>query len=183
MITWAAILVLQGAEGGVGEHEGKRQQSSCVLAPEFNCISDIALVQNHLEKLRKTKRPTPSLHHMLANRLQSWLDNMNMSPTANLVQPHFDPTWSLFDQNSIQLASDSYYQQCALDNGASVNTHESAPQPHDASIAQAQQQQQNFGDPGLWGVYGQTTNSWPSNFTRLFSNTGYQETTDNEHGH
>jgi hypothetical protein len=25
MITWAAILVLQGAEGGVGEHGGKNK--------------------------------------------------------------------------------------------------------------------------------------------------------------
>lgn len=28
MITWAALLVLQGVEGGVGEHEGK---SLCIL--------------------------------------------------------------------------------------------------------------------------------------------------------
>jgi hypothetical protein len=182
MITWAAILVLQGAEGGVGEHEGKRRKSSPVPARKSNHVPDIALVQNHLDKLRTTKRPAPSLHHMLADRLQSWLDNMNMSPTANLVQPQFDPTWSLFDQNSIQLASDSYYQQGALDNGGSMNPHESAPQPHDASVAQAQQQQ-NFSDPNLWSVYSQTTNAWPSNFTRLFSSTAYHETPGNEHGH
>ncbi|KAF2004260.1 hypothetical protein P154DRAFT_543412 [Amniculicola lignicola CBS 123094] len=98
MITWAAILVLQGLDGGVGEH------------------GDLMLVQGHLNKLQRTLRPAPSLHHTLAHRLKTWLQNMHTPPTSFLPQPEFNPSWSLFDQNSIQLASGPYYQQETSDS-------------------------------------------------------------------
>ncbi|KAH3951409.1 hypothetical protein HBI56_079290 [Parastagonospora nodorum] len=162
MITWAAILVLQGAQGGVGEHE------------------DLSLVQDHLEELRKTKRPAPSLHHMLADRLETWLQSVNLSPNLNLTQPVFDPSWSLFDQNSIQIASGSMFQQTALDAGSDLDNPSITGQT-DAD-AMAHQQQQNYDDPGFWNVYGNHSASWPSNLTRIFGNTAFSDTADNEGG-
>jgi hypothetical protein len=35
MITWAAILVLQGAEGGVGEHGGKNEIRKQIFETNF----------------------------------------------------------------------------------------------------------------------------------------------------
>jgi hypothetical protein len=144
----------------------------------LNATPDLSLVQDHLDKLRKTKRPAPSLHHMLADRLEAWLQNMNMSPTANLTQPVFDPSWSLFDQNSIQIASGSCYQN-VLSDGSSISNTAIIPQTHATPVEH--QQQQTYDGPGFWNVYGDPTDSWPSGLTRLFGNAAFQETTNGEH--
>ncbi|KAF2027359.1 hypothetical protein EK21DRAFT_102562 [Setomelanomma holmii] len=93
MITWAAILVLQGLEGGVGEQD------------------DLLLVQDHLNKLQRTKRPAPSLHHTLADRLETWLQSMNTPPSTALALPDFDLSWTLFDQNNMDFTSTSAHEQ------------------------------------------------------------------------
>ncbi|ORY11746.1 hypothetical protein BCR34DRAFT_483798 [Clohesyomyces aquaticus] len=157
MITWAAILVLQGAEGGVGEH------------------GDLLLVQDHLNKLQKTKRPAPSLHHTLANRLETWLQSMNTPPTAILPLPEFDPSWSLFDQNSIRIASEAYYQ---LDPTTDISTADgSTTQTHGSSLESPPQP--GYGNPDFWNPYGHSMGTWPSGLTRLFGNTAFQETNGN----
>jgi hypothetical protein len=140
---------------------------------------DLALVQDHLDKLRKTKRPPPSLHHMLADRLEAWLQNMNMSPTMNFTQPVFDPTWSLFDQNSIQIAAGPKYRQGDFDAEPALNDAANALHSHCAPMNL--EQQQSYDEPGFWNVYGDATTSWPSGLTRLFGNAAYQETTNSEH--
>ncbi|KAL5115650.1 hypothetical protein ACEQ8H_006449 [Pleosporales sp. CAS-2024a] len=163
MITWAAILVLQGAQGGIGEHE------------------DLRLVQDHLDKLRKTNRPAPSLHHMLADRLDAWLQNMNMSPNLHMTQPVFDPSWSLFDQNSIQIASETCYPQNSLEGNSAVGNTPNNPRTHSQNLELAQQQ--NFDDPGFWNVYGDPTAAWPSGMTRLFGSTSFPESAHVENAH
>ncbi|KAF2707307.1 hypothetical protein K504DRAFT_483431 [Pleomassaria siparia CBS 279.74] len=159
MITWAAILVLQGAEGGVGEHD------------------DLLLVNGHLNKLQKTHRPAPSLHHTLANRLETWLQGMNTPPASGLQQSNFDPTWSLFDQNSIRLVSESNYEQDGLSSVAI------ATRPlQDSNATLDIQQQQSFGDNESWNAFEHQMETWPSNLVRLFGNATFQHT-NNESNH
>jgi len=105
---------------------------------------------------------------------------MNLSPTLNLTQPVFDPSWSLFDQNSIQIASGSIYQENALDAGSDLNNPSIAGQTDADTMAH--EQQQNYDDPGFWNVYGHHSASWPSSLTRIFGNTAFPENADNEAG-
>jgi len=98
MITWAALLVLQGIEGGVGEPD------------------DFILIQAHLNMLQYTHQPSPSLRHRLASRLESSLQNMHTPRPA--PEPEAMPDisdagnnlgnddgWAIFDQRSMELAS------------------------------------------------------------------------------
>ncbi|KAH6711205.1 hypothetical protein BKA61DRAFT_695196 [Leptodontidium sp. MPI-SDFR-AT-0119] len=96
MITWAALLVLQGIEGGVGEPD------------------DFILIQTHLNMLQYTHQPSPSLRHRLASRLESSLQNMHTPRPAPEPEAMLDVTnslandsdgWAIFDQRSMQLAS------------------------------------------------------------------------------
>ncbi|TVY80419.1 hypothetical protein LSUE1_G003275 [Lachnellula suecica] len=87
MITWAALLVLQGVEGGV----------------------DFVLIQAHLNMLQTTHQPEPSLRHRLADRLESSLQSMHTprsapdpDPMLDITSANFDSSWAIFDQNSIQ---------------------------------------------------------------------------------
>ncbi|KAK8212272.1 hypothetical protein IWZ01DRAFT_260487 [Phyllosticta capitalensis] len=105
LITWAALLVLQGLEDGAGESE------------------DLHLIQCHLVTLRTTSQPPPSLRHQLAARLESDLQRLRSpatspSSTHNPVaaaelqqqqQQALDPqAWNLFSQDSIRLDSLSW---------------------------------------------------------------------------
>lgn len=139
---------------------------------------DLSLVQDHLDKLRRTKRPSPSLHHMLADRLEAWLRNMNMSPTVNLTQPVFDPSWSLFNENSIQIASGSCYPQNALHDESTFSNTADTSRPPTALVQH--QQQQTYDDSGFWNVYESPAVSWPSGLNRLFGNSVFHETTNGD---
>jgi hypothetical protein len=89
MITWAALIVLQGVKGGFGE------------------AGDLQAIGVHLDLLKATKEPTPNLRHTLAARLQR-----EMYDAQEVVQPEqpaamdwSDPLgypWSLFDEASLQ---------------------------------------------------------------------------------
>ncbi|KUJ15456.1 uncharacterized protein LY89DRAFT_113348 [Mollisia scopiformis] len=87
MITWAALLVLQGIEGGVGESD------------------DFILIQTHLNMLQTTHQPEPSLRHTLASRLESSLQNMHTPrPAPELLSTSaqvYNNEWAIFDSNSI----------------------------------------------------------------------------------
>ncbi|KAK0109638.1 hypothetical protein ONS95_002319 [Cadophora gregata] len=95
MITWAALLVLQGIEGGVGEPD------------------DFILIQAHLNMLQYTHQPSPSLRHRLASRLESSLQNMHTprpAPEPDAMLDDGVPNnvandgWAIFDQRSMDLA-------------------------------------------------------------------------------
>ncbi|KAL2690486.1 hypothetical protein IWX47DRAFT_892004 [Phyllosticta citricarpa] len=64
MITWAALLVLQGLEDGAGEPD------------------DLHLIQCHLVTLRTTSQPPPSLRHQLAARLEGDLQRLRSPATS-----------------------------------------------------------------------------------------------------
>ncbi|KAI6778182.1 uncharacterized protein J7T54_002717 [Emericellopsis cladophorae] len=83
IITWAALIVIQGVDGGVGEPEGRLQE-----AHEHSC----------------------NLHGLLANRLETKIqglttpqigDAMSFEPDGN-----FDTSWYIFNQSSLDVGLD-----------------------------------------------------------------------------
>ncbi|KAK8048218.1 hypothetical protein PG994_009948 [Apiospora phragmitis] len=94
MITWAALIVLQAVEGGAGE------------------LDDLTNIRIHLDMLRQTNEPRPSLRAMLVARLEQSLESVQTpSPTALRdplqqpplpLSPAFDYSWQIFDQASLQ---------------------------------------------------------------------------------
>ncbi|KAK8115273.1 hypothetical protein PG999_007342 [Apiospora kogelbergensis] len=65
MITWAALIVLQAVEGGAGE------------------LDDLTNIRIHLDMLRRTNEPRPSLRDKLVSRLEHSLGQVaTPSPTA-----------------------------------------------------------------------------------------------------
>ncbi|KAG5788685.1 hypothetical protein H9Q69_012241 [Fusarium xylarioides] len=91
MITWAALIVLQGLQGGVGE------------------IDDMRNIRLHLDILKQKNEPKPSLCDKLIARLEDSLQDIS-PPDFTYVQPGhptvmdptFDYSWQLFDQVNLQ---------------------------------------------------------------------------------
>ncbi|KAF4447197.1 hypothetical protein F53441_9244 [Fusarium austroafricanum] len=91
MITWAALIVLQGLQGGVGE------------------LDDMRNIRLHLDILKQKNEPKPSLCDKLIARLEDSLQDVS-TPDFSYVQPNqasvmdptFDYSWQLFDQVNLQ---------------------------------------------------------------------------------
>ncbi|KDN63397.1 hypothetical protein CSUB01_06811 [Colletotrichum sublineola] len=121
MITWAALIVLQGVDGGVGEPEGKspRVTQRRVALPELTFFStDLENVGVHLQRLKEMHEPKPSLRGMLAARLEQKLQGLHTpaSGDAEVFQQeirNLDNSWYIFDQSSLQAGYDlwSYENQ------------------------------------------------------------------------
>ncbi|KAK1461950.1 hypothetical protein CCUS01_01540 [Colletotrichum cuscutae] len=89
MITWAALIVLQGVDGGVGEPD------------------DLENVGVHLQKLKEMHEPKPSLRGILATRLEQKLQGLHTpaSGDAEVFEQeirNLDNSWYIFDQSSLQ---------------------------------------------------------------------------------
>ncbi|KAL6924017.1 hypothetical protein ACHAPO_006555 [Fusarium lateritium] len=91
IITWAALIVLQGIQGGIGE------------------IEDMTNIKLHLDILKQKNEPKPSLCDKLIARLEESLQEVS-TPDFSYVQPahssvmdpSFDYTWQIFDQVNLQ---------------------------------------------------------------------------------
>ncbi|KAG5661746.1 hypothetical protein KAF25_003985 [Fusarium avenaceum] len=91
MITWAALIVLQGIQGGVGE------------------LEDLGNIRTHLDILKQKNEPKPSLCDKLITRLEDSLQDVS-TPDFSYVQPShpsvmdpaFDYSWQIFDQVNLQ---------------------------------------------------------------------------------
>lgn len=104
MITWAALLVLQGIEGGVGEDDG---MSVCVTTfPVLTHNLDLAMVQDLLNTLRMSHDPPNGLRNQLASKLEGTFQNIRTPPAISpgQRQPSIsdDLSWSIFDDMSLQ---------------------------------------------------------------------------------
>ncbi|KAJ6442363.1 fungal transcriptional regulatory protein [Purpureocillium lavendulum] len=100
MISWAALIVIQGIEVGVGEPD------------------DLASIRIHLEMLRETNEPKPSLRDKLASRLEQSLQTINTpSPTTmgHMAQAaadvEFDCSWQIFDQAIMEQVMDPFWSR------------------------------------------------------------------------
>ncbi|KAI1846127.1 hypothetical protein JX265_010504 [Neoarthrinium moseri] len=93
MITWAALIVIQGLEGGAGEPD------------------DLNDINTHVKMLRQTNEPKPSLRDKLATRLERSLESIHI-PSPSAIQASMESTspvisypnypWNIFDQTSLQ---------------------------------------------------------------------------------
>ncbi|KAL2823840.1 hypothetical protein BDW59DRAFT_92728 [Aspergillus cavernicola] len=96
IITWAALIVLQGIEGGTGDSD------------------DFTNIRIHLSMLKQITGPNPSLRDILVSRLESSLAKVQLqvpTPTAlpqNTYEntfallPPMDQSWQIFDESSLQ---------------------------------------------------------------------------------
>lgn len=96
MITWAALIVLQAVKGGYGEEE------------------DLPAIHVHLGFLKRGNEPAPSLRRMLADRLETRIQDVqqqrdvrpsvqfDLGETPDLL----DYDWSLFNEASLQGVDD-----------------------------------------------------------------------------
>ena len=187
MITWGALLVLQGVVEGVGMQEGKiiatiAYQKITDLAP-----SDLSLVQGHLNTLRSTHQPEPSLRHRLANRLESAMQNMHTPPSdlqefpTSLENSDLDSSWAIFDRNNLRLASPSWFRNEHLPQSQTppriippvsqipqVESKTGTWTQYEAQAVPPQQMSDEIN--GNWDYYGQYNDTWTSTFLRLFGN-------------
>ncbi|KAJ6781653.1 hypothetical protein PWT90_01403 [Aphanocladium album] len=99
MITWAALIVLQGVEAGAGEQD------------------DFQNIRIHLELLRDTNEPKPCLREKLAARLEQQLDSLHTpSPSTAQQVPidmsqGLDYSWQLFDHALIEQVMDPFWMR------------------------------------------------------------------------
>ncbi|KAJ3496928.1 hypothetical protein NLG97_g2298 [Lecanicillium saksenae] len=99
MITWAALIVLQGVEAGAGEQD------------------DFQNIRIHLELLRDTNEPKPCLREKLAARLEQQLDSLHTpSPSTAQQVPldmsqGLDYSWQLFDHAIIEQVMDPFWMR------------------------------------------------------------------------
>ncbi|KAL5596639.1 hypothetical protein BROUX41_006664 [Berkeleyomyces rouxiae] len=89
VITWAALIVLQGVEGGMGE------------------ATDIEHASIHLENLRNTNELKPSIRELLATNLETRLRNMHSPVDLISQQGPADlaedaSNWYIFNEASLQ---------------------------------------------------------------------------------
>lgn len=75
----------------------------------YSLLSDLGNIRIHLDFLRQTNEPKPSLHDKLATRLEQSLQGMQTpSPTAlhdavslPVISPDLDYSWQIFNQASL----------------------------------------------------------------------------------
>ncbi|KAJ5964426.1 uncharacterized protein N7479_004302 [Penicillium vulpinum] len=91
MITWAAVLLLQGVEDGMTHQD------------------DLHLIQAHLQSLERRNQSAPSIHTVLFQQLESSMQAMHTPPDTSVALafpgPSADDSWTIFDQEIMSLAN------------------------------------------------------------------------------
>ncbi|KAM3553420.1 hypothetical protein MY1884_006682 [Beauveria asiatica] len=99
MITWAALIVLQGVEAGAGEQD------------------DFQNIRIHMELLRDTNEPKPCLREKLAALLEQQLDTLGTPSPSTTAQVSLDMgqgldySWQLFDPAIIEQVMDPFWMR------------------------------------------------------------------------
>ncbi|KAI5460653.1 hypothetical protein BGZ63DRAFT_249570 [Mariannaea sp. PMI_226] len=88
VITWAALIVIQGVQGGFGEPD------------------DLDNVNLYLTMLCESPVECSGINDMLANRLKQKLEGIQVPPTGDQdlleLDGPFDTSWFIFNQGSLQ---------------------------------------------------------------------------------
>lgn len=152
-------------------------------------VLDFILIQSHLNMLQLTHQPPPSLQHTLATRLESALQNMHTprpAPESEPLPNVFDPSWLLFDQNSMMTlgegAGDS--NRTSSHETSEVATGTGNPSTMiifsagngSADLRMGPRVSHNYHDgiqedeSGQWLSNEQYTDAWQNTLSRLFGN-------------
>jgi hypothetical protein len=111
MITWAALIVVQGIEGGAGEADGNLLLSYTYRASVIDEIIDLSNIRLHLGIMKKLNGPKPSLCDKLIFRLEESLVPVHSPNSFELQRDAYnnvsmsaqvDQSWQIFDQASLQ---------------------------------------------------------------------------------
>ncbi|KAL5396088.1 hypothetical protein PMIN02_003451 [Paraphaeosphaeria minitans] len=105
MITWAALILIQGIEGNAGEPDGTRLTVYGMRI--WLNFTDLDTIKVHLEKLQQMNDPKPLLHAKLIARLDGNLQRVNTPNPNTINQPDLisldgDSSWNIFDQASLE---------------------------------------------------------------------------------
>lgn len=127
------------------------------------------MIQSNLNLLQHTHQTEPSLRHHLSTRLESALQSMHTPPAApvafedqdNILLPHeTDPTWTIFDENSMRLVSEQLFTR---------------PPEETDSAASTQLQNSMFTTP-FYDVFNNAADvpmdGWSGTMMRVFGNDG-----------
>ncbi|PWY93607.1 hypothetical protein BO94DRAFT_347320 [Aspergillus sclerotioniger CBS 115572] len=91
MVTFAAMLLLRGIEDGMSHQD------------------DLLLIEKHIDGLKRDHPSIPSIHNILANRLESGLQSMHTPQEIGsdfaIPGPGADYSWAIFDQEILSLAN------------------------------------------------------------------------------
>lgn len=95
---------------------------------------------------------------------------MSTPPAVDPDVPQFqyDPSWALFDENSMRIAAEPFFQQDGAQISRSMQSSVGASQPQPDSLES--QGSQGFGNQETWNSYEPPPDAWPSNLLRLFGN-------------
>ena len=110
VITWAALIVIQGIEGGAGDADGNLLLYYTRKNGVIDEIIDLGNIGVHLEILKKMNRPKPSLCDKLIFRLEESLSPVHSPDSVELqrnaynmaMSAQVDQSWQIFDQASLQ---------------------------------------------------------------------------------
>ncbi|KAJ5788332.1 hypothetical protein N7457_003322 [Penicillium paradoxum] len=111
MITWAAVLLLQGVEDGITHQHGKANSNPKGQRNELLLMSnlDLHLIQTHLQSLERRSQSATSIHAVLSHHLESNMEAMHTPPDTSLALafpgPRADDSWTIFDQEIMSLAN------------------------------------------------------------------------------
>jgi hypothetical protein len=174
MITWAAMLLLRGVEDGMTHQDGMERVHSLTLQTEFLTYMsylDLGIIQTHLSSLKRSDLSVPSIHGVLADRLQSGMQSMHtppdMGPELSFPPPNMDYSWTIFDQEIMSLANPPW-----LFEGPSIGSTQtqvelsqaSAMQPARYTDGMTAASGSGFGSNKQWGPTEQLANVRPSRF-------------------
>lgn len=140
LITWAALIVIQGIEVGGEEADGKPQPtndgqpSGILLTSRF---TDLRNIRIHLDMLRETNEPLPNLRDKLATRLEYNLQtlhtpsptavNHHMTMAAMSPEANMEYQWNIFDQTVMNQIMDPFWLRAAEMQAADMQAAEMQP--------------------------------------------------------
>ena len=96
---------------------------------------------------------------------------MNTPPSVDpdVAPLESDPSWALFDENSIRFASEPFLQQMDT-QGPMQNAQNSVDPSQPGQSTHEIQDLQAFGNQETWDGYENPPDAWPSNLMRFFGN-------------
>jgi len=102
---------------------------------------------------------------------------MNTPPAIDpdLAQMEIDPSWTIFDENSNRLATESFFQQLDVEQNSTLGVGDLNAMT-DNTLGVDNIQPFENGKP--WSGHEHLVDSWPSNLLRLFGTSEFPTSTN-----